>query len=131
MTITEVGKLLDISVNTLRYYEQIGLIPKVQRTKGGMRNYTEEDLHWIDFAKCMRGAGLQTRILTNYVALAQQGDSTQEERRQILLAQLDQLLTQQRELEKTIEQLNHEIERHERTILISQLNRKTLQSLMT
>lgn len=42
MTITEVSKKYDISQDTLRYYERIGLIPAVKRTKGGMRDYSEE-----------------------------------------------------------------------------------------
>ena len=41
MKIAEVSKLLDISADTLRYYERIGLIPKIHRDKSGNRDYTE------------------------------------------------------------------------------------------
>jgi DNA-binding transcriptional MerR regulator len=43
MTITEVSEKFDISQDTLRYYERIGLIPRVNRYKSGIRDYTEED----------------------------------------------------------------------------------------
>ena len=37
MTISEVSKKYDISTDTLRYYERIGLLPPVPRTKSGLR----------------------------------------------------------------------------------------------
>jgi MerR family transcriptional regulator, aldehyde-responsive regulator len=43
MTISEVSHKFDISQDTLRYYERIGLLPSVKRTEGGIRNYTDED----------------------------------------------------------------------------------------
>ena len=69
MTIAEVSRKYEISVDTLRYYERIGLIPPVNRTAGGIRNYTETDCNWVGFAKCMRGAGIQVEALIDYVAL--------------------------------------------------------------
>lgn len=39
MTITQASKKYDISVDTLRYYERIGLIPPVPRTSSGVRDY--------------------------------------------------------------------------------------------
>lgn len=39
MTISEVSKKYDITADTLRYYERIGLIPPVPRTKSGLRVY--------------------------------------------------------------------------------------------
>lgn len=55
MTIAEVSKKFDISADTLRYYERIGLLPPVRRTSGGIRDYTQEDCNWVEFIKCMRG----------------------------------------------------------------------------
>ena len=80
MTITEVSKKLDIPQDTLRYYERIGLIPPVNRTKGGIRNYSEDDCKWVEFIKCMRSAGLPIEVLIEYVNLFQQGDETIQRR---------------------------------------------------
>ena len=57
MTIAEVSRKYDISADTLRYYERIGLIPPVPRTRGGLRDYGEESCGWIQLMKCMRAAG--------------------------------------------------------------------------
>ncbi|MDR1869365.1 MAG: MerR family transcriptional regulator, partial [Treponema sp.] len=56
MTIAEVGKKNSLSTDTLRYYERVGLIPPVTRTKGGIRDYNENDCLWVEFIKCMRSA---------------------------------------------------------------------------
>ena len=76
MTIAEVSRQFDITPDTLRYYERIGLIPPVPRTKSGIRDYDQTSCSWIEFIKCMRAAGLQIEALIEYVALFQQGDST-------------------------------------------------------
>lgn len=76
MTIKEVSELYDISQDTLRYYERIGMIPPVTRTPSGIRDYQESDLGWVELAKCMRSAGLPVEALIEYVRLTQEGDAT-------------------------------------------------------
>ena len=73
MTIKEVSQKYNISQDTLRYYERVGLIPTVARTSGGIRNYTENDLGWVENAICMRNAGVPIEALIEYVKLYQEG----------------------------------------------------------
>ena len=87
MTITEVSKKYGLSADTLRYYERVGLIPKVNRNKSGVRDYTQEDCNWVEFIKCMRGAGLPIEVLIDYVSMSQQGDSTINDRQELLANQ--------------------------------------------
>lgn len=113
MTIAEVSKKYDISADTLRYYERIGLIPKVHRNTSGIRDYTEEDCGWVEFVKCMRRAGLQIEAIIEYVELYFQGDSTVEARKNILIEQRDRLAYKIEEMQGTLERLNKKIERYE------------------
>ena len=53
MTITEVSRKYNLTADTLRYYERIGLIPPVNRNNSGVRDFTEEDCNWVQFIKCM------------------------------------------------------------------------------
>ena len=69
MTIAEVSKKYEISADTLRYYERIGLIPPVSRSKSGIRDYDENACSWVELMKCMRSAGVQIEALIEYVAL--------------------------------------------------------------
>jgi DNA-binding transcriptional MerR regulator len=113
MTIAEVSKKFDLSHDTLRYYERIGLLPGVNRNKSGIRNYSEEDCKWVEFIKCMRSAGLPIEVLIVYVELFQQGDGTIEARKELLKEQRKQLVEKMEDMKKTIERLDYKIERYE------------------
>ena len=117
MTIAEESKMMDISADTLRYYERIGLIPPVARTKSGIRDYSEKDLGWIGFAKCMRSAGISIEALIEYVALFQQGDNTIATRKQILIDQREELVQKIEEMQNTLEYLNRKLEHYEDTLV--------------
>lgn len=113
MTIAEVAKAYNISADTLRYYERIGLLPAVNRTQGGIRDYNEADCRWVEFIKCMRSAGLSVEALTEYVMLAQKGESTFEQRRQILIEQREHLLQRIKELQESLDRLNFKISNYD------------------
>ncbi len=113
MTITQVSNEYGISTDTLRYYEKIGLIPKVNRTKGGIRDYTEEDCNWVKFASCMRSSGLPIDALVQYRELFSQGDSTRAKRKEILIEQRDQLIKRMSDMKETLARLDAKIKRYE------------------
>ena len=124
MTIAEVSKQYNISADTLRYYERIGLIPPVNRNKNGIRDYTDEDCKWVDFIKCMRSAGLPIEVLIEYVTLFRQGNSTIEARKEILIEQRDILEEKINFMTATLERLNYKIDNYD-TIILSAENRLT------
>jgi DNA-binding transcriptional MerR regulator len=112
MTIAEVSKKFNLSADTLRYYERIGLIPDVRRTSGGIRDYSEEDCNWVEFIRRMRDAGVAIDPLIDYVALFQQGDNTREARKMILVEQRDNLVNRAADLQKLIARLDYKIEHY-------------------
>jgi DNA-binding transcriptional MerR regulator len=65
----------------------------------------------------MRGAGLPVEVLIEYVALVQQGDKTIEARKEILKEQRGQLVSRMKEMQKTLEILEHKIEVYEKAVL--------------
>ena len=95
MTIKEVSQKYNISQDTLRYYERVGMIPKVTRTASGIRDYQESDLSWVELVICMRSAGLPVEALIEYVELYQQGDQTFSARLELLQEQRRNLEEQQ------------------------------------
>lgn len=116
MTIKEVCEQFNISQDTLRYYERVGVIPKVHRTPGGTRDYREEDLGWVENAICMRSAGMSVDSIVEYVRLYQSGDETYQKRLDLLTVEKDGLTRQKEQLEKTIELLNHKITIYENAV---------------
>ena len=117
MNITEVSKKYKIPVDTLRYYERIGLIPPVTRNKNGYRDYTEYDCNWVYFAKVMRNAGISVESMIEYVSLFMQGGDTKDVRKQILIDQKEQLEKRIGELQETLRYLKHKIDVYESHII--------------
>jgi MerR family transcriptional regulator, aldehyde-responsive regulator len=117
MKIAEVSQEYGLSADTLRYYERVGLIPPVNRTESGIRDYNELDLRRVDFVKCMRSAGLPVDVLIEYVALVQQGDETIQDRKEILKHQREELSARMEEMQKTLDLLDYKIEVYENAIL--------------
>lgn len=116
MTIGEVSEKYDITTDTLRYYERIGLIPAVPRKQNGIRDYDEEACGWVSFVKCMRSAGVQIEALIEYVSLMQ-ANTGLERRKEILIEQRARLQKQAEHLRTTIERLDYKIEHYEELML--------------
>lgn len=109
MTIAEVGKKYNLTPDTLRYYERIGLISNVPRTKNGIRDYDNKTCKRIEFVKCMRDAGVEIEILIEYIMLFEQGKDTAVARKQLLEEQRKKLLEKQKNINETIGKLNYKI----------------------
>lgn len=124
ITVKEVSKKYGITQDALRYYERAGMIPPVTRTAGGIRDYRDKDLAWVELALCMRSAGLSVEAIAEYVRLAQLGDSTIRDRLTLLQGQRELLLEQQRQIAGTLERLNYKIGRYEDALKTGILNWK-------
>jgi len=116
MTISEVSKKFDLSTDTLRYYERIGLIHSVQRTESGLRDYSEEDCEWIAHVKCMRMAGLSVEALLLYAQLMQQGDESIPARHRLLLDQKEKLREQMALIQDAMNRLDYKIARYDEAL---------------
>lgn len=113
MTIKQVCDKYGLTPDTLRYYEKIGMIPNVSRTSGGVRNYDDAALGWVENAVCMRNAGVPVESIIEYVELYQAGDETFEARRDLLQEVQTKLLEQKRQLDAAIDRLTFKIGRYE------------------
>ncbi len=121
MTIKEVSEKFQITQDTLRYYERVGMIPPVTRTAGGIRDYQETDLAWVELAVCMRSAGLPVEAMIEYVKLFQEGDSTIPARHQLLTIQREVLLEQRAQINDTLKRLDYKISRYEEALKTGKL----------
>lgn len=126
MTIAEVSRKYEISADTLRYYERIGLIPPVPRSKSGIRDYDEASCQWIELMICMRKAGVQIEALVEYVELFQQGDATIDARKEILIEQRERLTAKMNEMQASLDRLNQKINGYEKVLAAERqmLNRR-------
>ncbi|AQY50425.1 MerR family transcriptional regulator [Listeria weihenstephanensis FSL R9-0317] len=93
MNIKQAADKFDLTVDTLRYYERVGVIPPVRRNASGYRDYSTGDLNWIYLAKNLRKAGLSVESLIEFATLAQlrETQNVEEAQKQVLRDQLKEL----------------------------------------
>ena len=72
------------SLDTLRYYEKIGLLVRIARSSGGRRVFTEDDAAWLGILQCLRETGMPIADMLRYAKLARDGDHTMAERLRLL-----------------------------------------------
>ena len=72
------------SLDTLRYYERIGLLDHVERTSSGHRRFGEDDLEWLEVLRCLRDTGMPIAQMRRYADLARCGEATLAERMSLL-----------------------------------------------
>lgn len=109
MTIKEVSEKYNISPDTLRYYEKVGIIKTVTR-KNGIRQYGEKEIDNIEFVVCMRNAGISIDALVKYIKLFDKGDQTANERKQILIDERKKIKIKIDEMNKALDKLNYKID---------------------
>lgn len=119
-TVKDVAKEMNVSEHTLRFWDKEGLLPPVERDKNNVRNFSEQDLQWIFIIKCLRGGGVQLAEIRKYVALCQVGDSTVQERFEIIKEAKRKTLVQIEELNKQLNKLNYK-EKHYQNLIDNNL----------
>lgn len=82
------------SIDTIRYYERIGLIDGVRRNAAGQRRFTDEHLTWLSLVRCLRESGMPITDMIRFTELTRQGDHTIQDRIE-LLRQHDQRISAQ------------------------------------
>jgi DNA-binding transcriptional MerR regulator len=117
MTIAEVEKKFGLTPDTLRYYERIGLLRNINRSPGGIRDYTDEDCRWVSYMKCMRAAGVSVETLIEYVRLFDQGAETIAARKKLLLEQREQIVARINEMNDTLAKLDWKLDGYEERML--------------
>lgn len=98
-----------LSIPTLRYYEQIGLIGGIERDRKGYRWYSESDVAWFHIIKYFRAMGMPVREMQQFLALHQE-NPTLTVRRHFMESHRERIIDQMKELEKMLERIDHKIE---------------------
>ena len=104
-SIQDVSKKTGLSAHTLRYYEKEGLISGVERTQGGFRQYTDEDLERLGLICCLKNTGMSIQEIAQFVQLTRQGDHTLKERVELLREHRERVLAKMEEMQKYLEKV--------------------------
>jgi DNA-binding transcriptional MerR regulator len=101
------------SLDTLRYYEKIGLLNDVDRTSGGRRIFSDDDLGWLALLRCLRDTGMPIAQMCRYAELAREGDHTARERMDLLREHAATVEEQMRLLDRQHAHLREKIHYYE------------------
>lgn len=104
-SIQEVSKKTGLSAHTLRYYEKEGLISGVERTPGGFRQYTDEDLEALGLICCLKNTGMSIQEIARFVQLTREGEHTLEERVELLRVHRENVIERIAEMQKHLEKV--------------------------
>lgn len=102
-SIGEVSEELGLPASTIRFYDKKGLLPNVTRSEGGVRRFTSADIDWLRMIEHLKMSGMTISETQDYIELFQQGDSSIQERRELVHHRRDEILRQIEELQKTLD----------------------------
>ncbi|MDT3427123.1 DNA-binding transcriptional MerR regulator [Paenibacillus forsythiae] len=124
LTIRQVAEITKLSVHTLRYYEQIGLLSSIGRDKNGYRCYSSEDITWIEFLTRLKATGMSINKMIEIAELRRQGDSTLNARRVLMEEHYQEVQEQIADLQKNLDLLAHKIVIYKEMETIYELGQK-------
>ena len=97
-SIGEVAKMTGIAISTLRYYDREGMFPGMERSRGGIRVFSDKEVNTLRIVECLKTAGMSIKEIREFLAWCQEGDASLQKRREMFYNRL-------REVEKQIEAL--------------------------
>ena len=104
-SIHEVCERTGLTAHTLRYYEKEKLLPNVNRSAGGFRQYSDEDLEALGMICCLKNTGMSLQNISRFMALTREGDQTLRERCELLKKHRDTVLVRIEEMQKHLEKV--------------------------
>lgn len=105
-TVGEMAKKLGVAPSTLRYYDQEGLLPFVERSSGGMRMFRDSDYEWLQIIECLKKTGMQLKEIRSFVLMAMAGDETIAPRLALIRKQQEVVRERIRQLQETLDVLD-------------------------
>lgn len=106
-TISDVSKMMNLPISTIRYYDKEGLLPFLQRKDSGYRIFTETDIQMLQVIECFKSTGMPIKDIKQFVLLVKEGDSSLEQRYELFLERRKAVQLQMEELQKQMEIINH------------------------
>ena len=114
-SIKEVADMMGVTTATLRYYDAEGLIPNIKRVSG-RRVFEDADLGWLEILRCMKEINMPIKKIREYVELAQLGDSSLQQRYDMIIEQKKVIESQMAELNECLKVFEFKEEYYEKAI---------------
>jgi len=114
-SIAEVAEKTHLTAHTLRYYEKEGLLPFIDRSDSGNRDFKDKDLEWLELICCLKNTGMPIKQIKEVIGLCLKGDDTLDVRREIFITHREEVINQMAELQKNLDKINCKINYYDST----------------
>ena len=108
-TVKDVAEKTGLTQYTIRYYAKEGLLPKIQRNKNGVRQFTESDLETIYLIECLKNCGMKIKEIKKFIDWTLEGDSTIDERLKFFQEKYIELKERISQMEETLDAIRYKI----------------------
>lgn len=115
-TIGEVAEKLHIAPSTIRYYDKLGILPFLDKNQSGIRVFKESDFEYLYIIECLKNSGMPLKTIRHYIRMCTEGDSTMNERYQMLLKQQVNVHEQMKMLDDCLSMLKYQTWYYEKAI---------------
>ena len=110
--VKEVAELLGVSVHTVRYYDDKGLIPGTKRNAANQRLFDDMEVEWLFVSLTLKNTGLSLKDVKHYIELYGQGDPTLPERYEIMRRQKEKTIQEIEELKLRLAVLDRKLDHY-------------------
>ena len=104
-SIREVSEKTGLSAHTLRYYEKEGVLRGVDRSQGGFRQYTDDDLESLGLVCCLKNTGMSIQEIARFMELTHEGEHTLQERVDLLREHRESMIRKMQEMQTYLEKV--------------------------
>ncbi|CUX54211.1 HTH-type transcriptional regulator AdhR [Clostridium sp. C105KSO15] len=111
-TIKQVSERTNLSAHVLRFYEKEGLLSNIDRSKSGIRSYSEDDLEWLGLICCLKNTGMSLKQIKEFMDLSAEGKKTLKQRCDILIEHKKNVEAQIQEMHKHLDKVSHKIDHY-------------------
>lgn len=106
-SIGEAARMTGVNISTLRYYDREGLFPKISRTDGGIRIFSDVEMETLQIIECLKMTDMPIKDIKQFLDWCQAGDSTLQQRRDMFYERLDCMNRKMQELQQTINTIKY------------------------
>lgn len=108
-TISDVSKMINLPISTIRYYDKEGLLPFIERKESGYRIFAESDIKMLEIIECFKRTGMSIKDIKQFIEWVKDGDHSLEKRYQLFVERKKAVEKEMQDLQKQMELINHKL----------------------
>lgn len=115
-SISDVSRIMNLPVSTLRYYDKEGLLPYIERKDSGYRIFKEDDIRMLEIIECFKNTGMSIKEIKHFIELVKQGDISLQQRYELFVERKKTVEKQMQDLQKQLDLIDYKCEYYQKAL---------------